>query len=239
MDSTQNMMLIRHMLSEGRYDDAIAMAAVPGMCLHRGRIGRNVLGEAIARHVPFWVIERILKMCPEAAENVDAYGLTPLHQAINSGREDQTELVKMLLPAFPGAAAIPNRDGLLPLFTSVSKYPCLETFHLLFDAYPAGLVEKDEFGQNLLHNAVLTSFSISKAIIGLWPGALKEADNAGLLPLHLFCKSGRSANAREIFWLLYHANPEEQDGTIIQLAVQNWSLPDEIPNFLIGTVSQL
>ena len=243
MDATQNMMIIRHFLSEGRYEDVFSLAAEQGMCLHRGRIGRNILGEAIARDVPLWVIERLLKMCPEAAQNVDAYGLTPLHQAINSGRPDQTDLVKMLLPAFPGAAAIKERDGFLPIFTSVIKYPDLETFHLLIDAYPAGLVEKDESGRNLLHNAALTSFSITKAILEMRPAALKEVDNAGMLPLHLFCKSGRSANAREIFWLLYNAYPqamdEERNESIVQLAVQNWSLPDEIPNFLIGTVPQL
>jgi len=237
----QNMMLIRHFLSEGRYEDAFALAAEPGMCLQQGHRRRNTLGEAIARNVPFWVIERILKICPEAAQNVDAEGFTPLHQAINSGREDQTELVKMLLPAFPGAAAIPILGGFLPIFTSVFYYPDLETFHLLYDAYPVGIVEKDELGQSLLHHAVRTSFGISKAILELRPDAIKDVDRAGWLPIHTFCKGGKINMAREIFWLLYNAYPEAvhapldevEDGTIVHMAVQNWLLPDDIADFLI------
>ena len=235
------MMLVRHFLSEGRYEDALALAAEPGLCLLRGRLYRNVLGEAIARDVPLWVIERLLIMCPEAAQNVDAEGSTPLHQAVNSSRMDQPDLVKILLPAFPGAAAIRNRDGFLPIFTSVIKYPELETFRLLRDAYPDSLVKEDDCGRTLLHHAVLVSFSISKAILELRPDAIKDADGAGWMPIHMFCNSGKINMAREIFWLLYNAYPEAvhepldetEDGTIVHLAVQNWLLPDEIADFLI------
>ena len=241
MDTPQNMMLIRHMLSEGRYEEALALAAAPGMCLRQGRLRRNVLGEAIAKDVPLWVIERILALCPEAAENVDANYLTPLHQAIKSGRPDQTELVKMLLPAFPGAAAIPNNDGFLPIFTLVSKYPDLETFRLLYDAHPGGIYDADEYGRTLLHHAVLTSFGISKAILELRQDAASDTDGAGWMPIHTFCKSGKINMAREIFWLLYNAYPEAvhapldeaEDGTIVHLAVQNWLLPDDITAFLV------
>jgi len=241
MDLEYKMMLVRHFLSEGRYEEAIALAAEPGMCLHRGRLYRNVLGEAIIRDAPVWVIARILEICPEAAKNVDAEGFTPLHQAITSSRMDQSEIVKILLPAFPGAAAIPNRDHLLPIFTSVMKYPDMETFRLLYDAYPAGIVETDDYGQSLLHHAILTSFNISKAILELRPDAIKDADGAGWLPIHMFCHRGKINMVREIFWLLYNAYPEAvhvpldevEDGTIVHLAVQNWLLPDDITDFLI------
>jgi hypothetical protein len=241
MDATQNMMLIRHFLSEGRYEEAIALAAEHGMCLRQGRLRRNVLGEAIAIDAPLWVIERILTMCPEAAENVDANYLTPLHQAIKSGRPDQTELVKMLLPAFPGAAAIKNRKDLLPIFTSVIKYPDLETFNLLCDAHPACLYEMDEYGRTLLHHAVLRSLVISKAILERYPDAISETDGAGWMPIHTFCNNGKINMAREIFWLLYNAYPEAvhaplneaEDGTIVHMAVQNWLLPDDITYFLV------
>jgi hypothetical protein len=242
MSSDYNMMLIRHFLSEGRYEDAFALAAAPGMCLKRGRLHRNVLGEAIAKYVPLWVIDRILTMCPEAAQNVDADGLTPLHQAINSGREDQTDLVKLLLPAFPGAAAIKDRNDLLPIFTSVTKYPDLETFHLLCDAHPAGLSEMDDCGRTLLHYAVLRSLDISKAILDRYPDAASETDGAGWKPIHMFCDSVGllPEKSREIFWLLHNAYPdaihapldEIEDGTIVHLAVQNWLLPEDITGFL-------
>jgi hypothetical protein len=233
--------LIRHFLSEGRYEDACVLAAAPGMCLYRGRLHRNVLGEAIIRDAPLWVIERILAICPEAAKNVDAEGFTPLHQAITSGRPDQTELVKILLPAFPDAAAIPNRGHLLPIFTSVMKYPDMETFRLLYDAYPDSLAKEDDCGRTLLYHAVLVSFGISKAILELRPDAIKDVDGAGWLPIHMFCNSGTINMAREIFWLLYNAYPEAvyapldevEDGTIVHLAVQNWLLPDDIADFLI------
>ena len=241
MDPENKMMLIRHFLSEGCYEEAFTHAGEPGMCLHRGRLGRNVLGEAIAREAPLWVIERFLMMCPAAAENVDAEGFTPLHQAVNSSRVDQPELVRMLLPAFPGAATRKNRDGLLPIFTSVIKYPDLGTFHLLCDAYPDCLVKTDDCGRNLLHHAVLVSLSISKAIMQLRPDAIKDADGADWLPIHIFCHSGKINNAREIFWLLYNAYPgavhvpldEAEDGSIVHLAVQNWLLPEDISDFLI------
>lgn len=240
------MMLIRHFLSEERYEDAFALAAAPGMCLQQGRLKRNVLGEAIAKDAPLWVIERILTMCPEAAANVDAEGFTPLHQAIKSGRPDQTELVKMLLPAFPGAAAIKNNEDILPIFTSVITYPDLETFHLLCDAHPGGLSETDDCGRSLLHHAIRTSFGISKAILELRPDAIKDVDRAGWLPIHTFCKSGKINMAREIFWLLYNAYPEAvhepldeaEDGTIVHMAVQNWLLPDELTDFLIKTLPE-
>ena len=233
------MMLVRHFLAEGRYEDAFVQAE--GMCLKQGRLHRNVLGEAVARDVPLWVIERLLNMCPEAAQNVDVDGFTPLHQAINSGRPDQTELVKMLLPAFPGAAAIKNRDGLLPIFTSVIKYPDLETFHLLCDAYPDSLAKEDDCGRTLLHHAVLVSFNISKAILELRPDAIKDTDGAGWMPIHMFCNSGKINMAREIFRLLYNAHPEaihapldeKEDGSIVHLAIQNWILPGDITAFLI------
>jgi len=237
------MMLIRHFLSGGRYEDAFALAAEPGMCLYRDRLHRNTLGEAIARDAPLWVIERILTMCPEAAENVDANGFTPLHQAINSGRPDQTELVKMLLPAFPGAAAIKNRDDLLPIFTSVIKYPDLETFHLLCDAHPAGLSEQGDCGRILLHHVVLRSSVISRAILERYPDAVSETDGAGWMPIHMFCNSVGllSEKSREIFWMLYNAYPEAihapldevEDGSIVHLAVQNWQLPGDITAFLM------
>jgi hypothetical protein len=243
MPSDYNMMLIRHFLSEGRYEDAFALAAEPGMCLKRGRLHRNVLGEAIAKDVPLWVIERILTMCPEAAENVDADHLTPLHQAIKSGREDQTELVKLLLAAFPGAAAIKSRNDHLPIFTSVIMYPDLETFHLLCDAHPACLSDPDDCGRTLLHHAVLRSLDISKAILERYPDAASETDGAGWMPIHMFCNSvGLVAEkSREIFWLLYAAHPdaihapldETEDGSIVHLAVQNWLLPGDITDFLM------
>jgi len=239
----QNMMLIRHFLSEERYEDAFALAAAPGMCLQQGRLKRNVLGEAIAKDAPLWVIERILTMCPEAAANVDAEGFTPLHQAIKSGRPDQTELVKMLLPAFPGAAAIKNNEDILPIFTSVIKYPDLETFHLLCDAHPGGLSETDDCGRSLLHHAVLRSLDISKAILERYPDAVSEMDRAGWMPIHMFCASvGLLAEkSREIFRLLYNAHPEavyapldeKEDGSIVHLAIKNWLLPDDIMEFLI------
>ena len=241
MDPEYKMMLARHFLSEGRYEDAFVQAE--GMCLKQGRLHRNVLGEAVARDVPLWVIERLLKMCPEAAQNVDVDGFTPLHQAINSGRPDQTELVKMLLPAFPGAAAIKNRDGLLPIFTSVIKYPDLETFHLLCDAYPDSLAKEDDCGRTLLHHAVLRSFVISKAILDRRPDAVEDVDGGGWMPIHMFCNSvGLLAEkSREIFRLLYNAHPdaihapldEEEDGSIVHLAIQNWILPGDITAFLI------
>lgn len=241
MDPQYKMMLVRHFLAEGRYEDAVVQAT--GICLHRGRLGRNPIGEAVAKDVPLWVIERLLTMCPEAAENVDIDGFTPLHQAINSGRPDQTELVKMLLPAFPGAAAIKNRYGLLPIFTSVSKYPDLETFHLLCDAYPTGLSESDDCGRTLMHHAVLRSLDISKAILDRRPDAASDADGAGWMPIHMFCNSvGLLAEkSREIFRLLYNAHPEaihapldeEEDGSIVHLAIQNWILPGDITAFLI------
>ena len=247
MDPEYKMMLVRHFLSEGRYEDTIALAAEPGMCLHRGRLYRNVLGEAIIRDAPLWVIERILAICPEAAKNVDADGFTPLHQAITSGRPDQPELVKMLLPAFPGAATIPNRDGFLPIFTSVIRYPDMETFRLLYDADPASLAKEDHCGRTLLYHAVLTSFGISKAILELRPDAIKDVDGAGWLPIHMFCNSGKINMAREIFWLLYNAYPEAvhapldevEDGTIVHLAVQNWLLPEDIQNFLIKELPEM
>ena len=242
MDQDHKMGLIRHFLSEGRYEDAFVLAAEPGMCLRQGRLHRNVLGEAIARPVPLWVIERILTMCPKAAENVDAEGFTPLHQAVNSGRPDQPELVKMLLPAFPGAAAIQNRAGLLPILTSVIKYPDLDTFHLLCDAYPTGLLATDDCGRNLLHYAVLQSYEISSAILDRRPDAISEKDGAGWMPIHMFCDGNVNANGRafEIFWLLYNVYPEavhapldEEDGSIVHLAVKNWRLPEEITDFLM------
>ena len=247
MDPEYKMMLVRHFLSEGLYEDAIALAAEPGICLHRGRLYRNVLGEAIARDMPLWVIERILAICPEAAKNVDVDGFTPLHQALNSSRMDQPELVKMLLPAFPGAATIPNRDGFLPIFTSVIRYPDMETFRLLYDADPASLAKEDHCGRTLLYHAVLASFGISKAILELRPDAIKDVDGAGWLPIHMFCNSGKINMAREIFWLLYNAYPEAvhapldevEDGSIVHLAVQNWLLPEDIPNFLIKELPEM
>jgi hypothetical protein len=245
MDPDHKMGLIRHFLSEGRYEDMFTLAAEPGMCLRQGRLGRNVLGEAIARNAPLWVIERILTMCPKAAENVDVEGFTPLHQAISS--DYQPELVKMLLPAFPGAAAIRNRDGLLPILTSVIKYPDLETFHLLCDAYPAGLVATDDCGRGLLHHAVLRSYVISKAILDRRPDAIKDQDGAGWMPIHMFCDGNVNPNgrAREIFWMLYNAYPmaihaplDEEDGSIVHLAVQNCQFPEEITDFLMREVPE-
>jgi len=246
MASNYNMMLIRHFLSEGLYKEAFAQAAAPGMCLYRGRLHRNALGEAIIRDTPLWVIEHLLMMCPEAAQNVDAEGSTPLHLAISSSRVDQPELVKMLLPVFPGAAAMKNRDGVLPIFTSVIKYPNLETFNLLCDAHPASLIAKDDCGRNLLHHAVLTSFSISKAILERRPDAVKDTDGGGWMPIHMFCDSGKSNMAQEIFWLLYKTYPaalhapldEADDGSIAHLAVQNWLLPADITEFIIKQVPE-
>ena len=247
MDPEYKMMLVRHFLSEGRYEDAFALAAEPGICLLRRRLHRNVLGEAISRDVPLWVIARILEMCPEAAKNVDAEGLTPLHQALNSSRMDQPELVKILLLAFPGAAAIPNRDGFLPIFTLVMKYPDMETFRLLYDAYPDSLAKEDHCGRTLLYHAVLVSFGISKAILELRPDAIKDVDGAGWLPIHMFCNIGKINMAREIFWLLYNAYPEAvhvpldevEDGSIVHLAVQNWLLPEDISDFLIKELPEM
>lgn len=239
MDPEYKMMLVRHFLAEGRYEDALVQAE--GMCLHRGRLYRNALGEAVARDVPLWVIERLLKMCPEAAQNVDVDGFTPLHQAIKSGRPDQTELVKMLLPAFPGAAAIRNRENHLPIFTSVIEYPDLETFHLLCDAYPASLSEPDDCGRTLLHHAVLRSYVISKAILDRCPDAVSKTDGGGWMPIHMFCNSGNTNSAHEIFFMLYNAHPEAihspldeaEDGSIVHLAVQNGLLHENITTFLI------
>ena len=53
--------------------------------------------------------------------------------------------------------------------------------------------------------------------------------------------------AREIFWLLYNAYPEAvyapldevEDGSIVHLAVQNWLLPEDIPNFLIKELPEM
>ena len=242
MDPENKMMLVRHFLSEGRYEDALVQAT--GICLYRGRLWRNPLGEAIARSAPLWVIELFLVLCPEAAENVDAEGFTPLHQAVNSG---QTDLVKMLLPAFPGAATIRNRDGLLPIFTSVIKYPDLETFRLLYEAYPAALTVTDDCGRNLLHHAVMQSFEISKAILDRRPDAVSEKDGAGWMPIHMLCDGNVNANGRafEIFWLLYSAHPaavyaplDEEDGSIVYLAVKNWRLPEEITDFLMRAVPE-
>lgn len=244
MDSNNTMMLIRHFLSEGRYEDAIIQTAKPGMSLYRGLLGRNALGEAVVREAPLWLIEQLLMMCPDAVCNLDVYGNTILHLAIVSERPDQIELVKMLLAAFPDAAATKDRDGLLPIFTSVIRYPNLACFHLLCDAHPSSLVAIDDCGRTLLHHAVLRSFDISAAIMVRRPDAIRKADGAGWYPLHMFCCSTGVADgkAREIFWLIYYAYPEaahapldkEEDGSIVHLAVQNRLLPEDIKIFLMN-----
>jgi hypothetical protein len=243
MEPEHTMMLIRHFISEGRYEDAITQTAMPGMSMYRGRLGRNALGEAVVRKAPLWVIEQLLMMCPDAVCNLDVYGNTILHLAIVNEHPDQIELVKMLLTAFPDAAAIKDRDGFLPIFTSVIRHPNLACFHLLCDAHPTSLVAMDDCGRTLLHHAVLRSFDISAAIMVRRQDAIRKADSAGWHPLHIFCNETGEENgkAREIFWLIYYAYPEaahapldkEEDGSIVHLAVQNRFLPEDIKIFLL------
>ena len=71
--------------------------------------------------------EKVLRLCPAAASQLDDLGQTPLHVAAQ-GDPPSAELVRLLLACSPAAAAMPSTTGKLPIHELLSghsrQHPC-------------------------------------------------------------------------------------------------------------------
>lgn len=138
---------------------------------------------------------------------------TPLHVAC-SRRHLCAQLIKLLLAAYPEAAAIPNAKGDFPLHCvaqGASQQGLSAIWDLLVKAFPEAVYSTNVYGQTPVHIASTQThhpLTDAAAMYTLWqshPAVLLMQDKRGNTPLHVACQTGASS---EILRLLALAEPK-------------------------------
>jgi hypothetical protein len=133
------------------------------------------------------VVRYLVEQAPPSARRADAAGSLPLHLALGrsgggGGGGDEAsaklrEIVKALLQSFPESASHADGNGSLPLHIAVAAAAAAASF-----SGTAGTASGDQSRAALL--------GIVELLVDFEPGALRQADRNGRLPLHVAALNG-------------------------------------------------
>jgi ankyrin repeat protein len=97
------------------------------------------------RKPPSDLVERLLQLAPETIKVQDKYGGNlPLHVALYY--EASSDVIKMILPAYPQAAEVQKHNGNLPLHLALLCNASNDVIKMLVDAFPGSTTIKNNNG---------------------------------------------------------------------------------------------
>ncbi|KAG6969518.1 hypothetical protein JG688_00005270 [Phytophthora aleatoria] len=108
-------------------------------------------------------LRRLVDAEPATAQQVDSYGMLPLHWACTEPQSIGEGVLLALLKAFPMGARAPNTAEMLPLQIAIKAQARIEWLQALLASYPDAVLKKSPTGENavqLARKAGLPSRSI-------------------------------------------------------------------------------
>jgi hypothetical protein len=181
---------------------------------------RYLLWDAIWRKPTYSLVRALIDADPEQAKSKYFYGYPPysLHKAI---KEDHpSDIILLILDAYPEAAKVKDSDGWYPIHKAVEKKCSLEVITKLDEVFEDGLLEifkgkllydiekypqfaTQEYsnGQYLIHKAIgkKLSFEVIKKIVNAHEDGLSK-EFQGDLPLHI--AMNQNYDCRAILYLI-------------------------------------
>ncbi|ETI31243.1 hypothetical protein F442_21592 [Phytophthora nicotianae P10297] len=98
-------------------------------------------------------LRRLVDAEPATAQQVDSYGMLPLHWACTEPQSIGEGVLLALLKAFPMGARAPNTAEMLPLQIAIKAQARIEWLQALLASYPDAVLKKSPTGENAVQLA--------------------------------------------------------------------------------------
>ncbi|KAK1946494.1 Vacuolar protein sorting-associated protein 27 [Phytophthora citrophthora] len=98
-------------------------------------------------------LRRLVNAEPATAQQVDSYGMLPLHWACTEPQSIGEGVLLALLKAFPMGARAPNTAEMLPLQIAIKAQARIEWLQALLASYPDAVLKKAPTGENAVQLA--------------------------------------------------------------------------------------
>ncbi|GMF20033.1 unnamed protein product [Phytophthora lilii] len=98
-------------------------------------------------------LRRLVDAEPTAAQQLDSYGMLPLHWACTEPQSIGEGVLLALLKAFPQGARAPNTAEMLPLQIAIKAQARIEWLQALLASYPDAVLKKAPSGENAVQLA--------------------------------------------------------------------------------------
>ncbi|GMF32315.1 unnamed protein product [Phytophthora fragariaefolia] len=98
-------------------------------------------------------LRRLVDAEPATAQQVDSYGMLPLHWACTEPQSIGEGVLLALLKAFPQGARAPNTAEMLPLQIAIKAQARIEWLQALLASYPDAVLKKAPSGENAVQLA--------------------------------------------------------------------------------------
>ncbi|KAJ0412786.1 hypothetical protein ATCC90586_002416 [Pythium insidiosum] len=123
---------------------AMPTGSASGASLAALPVDRSAL--ELAERSEWALLARMLSVSPDCAEECDDFGMMPLHWACTA-RDVEPRVVRKLVDAFPVAAKLKNKGGLLPLHIAIKAKAPLEVLQLLVRHHEDSICEETPTGE--------------------------------------------------------------------------------------------
>ncbi|KAI9919001.1 hypothetical protein PsorP6_011732 [Peronosclerospora sorghi] len=98
-------------------------------------------------------LRRLVDEEPATAQQVDSYGMLPLHWACTEPQSISESVLLALLKAYPPGARAPNTAEMLPLQIAIKAQARIEWLQALLASYPDAVLKKAPTGENAVQLA--------------------------------------------------------------------------------------
>lgn len=98
-------------------------------------------------------LRRLVDAEPATAQQVDSYGMLPLHWACTEPQSIGEGVLLALLKAYPMGAHVPNTAEMLPLQIAIKAQARIEWLQALLASYPDAVLKKTPTGENAVQLA--------------------------------------------------------------------------------------
>jgi len=165
------------------------------------KLGKTPVHAAVARGQSLEVIQYLLRKRPQALEEEDAWGKTPLAcVAASSAFYDDPDECAAVFDFLIDPTRIQqcDRAGMLPLHIACANSASVENIQALLDEYPEAIRWPDNNGRLPLHAACTNprvELELLELLVQEYPEALKTFDKMGAVPLHLSIQRKLPADA--------------------------------------------
>ncbi len=134
-------------------------------------------------------LTRFLIQTSPKALSIKVLGKTPLHFALEKGKDFPIDILKLMIETYPEALQEKDYDEMLPCHIACSRSLSLDIISLIVTTDPLALQERDIHGKLPLHWACSSnaSYDVVKLLVDSYPNSVKEKIDRGRLPLHLAC----------------------------------------------------
>lgn len=139
----------------------------------------------------------LLSHWADGAKEISREGLTALHFAV-LGKEVILENVRLIHGAWPDALRFRDSRGLTPLHLAIHMRAGMDVISFLLDSSSDSVYSEQISGGSLLH-LIMThqnaSLEVSRRIYEAYPGAIREVNSEGMMPLHVALFHGVNEDA--------------------------------------------